>query len=165
MEVPERSNEQVSIGVRGGRPPIAPSIPRASGRRYKRSEVAFVYFIPPNSKPAIRTVRGDLEIGGKIYERRCLSCHGAEGQGNPQPFSSRRSWKAGTFEQMRKFRSGDRGYDREIIREESGRGKEFSDTDLRNLVAYCIDAFGLEEAKGANGDSKFHKPVLHRVPN
>ena len=162
-------------GVRGGRPSNRSEHLMGIGARKIQSDLEVAYLAhfyssqPP--KPAIRTVRGDLEIGGKIYERRCLSCHGAEGQGNPQIHSPSLTKLEGWYflEQMRKFRSGDRGYDR---RDHPGRimaaaSKEFSDTDLRNLVAYCIDAFGLEEAKGANGrlPGNSSKPDFHQAPN
>ena len=46
--------------------------------------------------------------------------------------------------------------------------KEFSDTDLRDLVTYCIDEFGLEEAKGELPgwmSKKSSTPVLDQAPN
>ena len=48
---------------------------------------------------------------------------------------------------MRKFRSGQRGYHIKDITGQSmaAASKEISDRNLRNVVAYSVDAFGPEE--------------------
>lgn len=105
--------------------------------------------LPP--QPAIRTVKGDPERGKESYEKRCASCHGLQGEGNPGLVSPSLTKLEGWYfyQQMRKFREGERGYD---SRDEGGRvmaaaAKELADYDIRNLVAYCVENFGLEEAE------------------
>jgi hypothetical protein len=48
---------------------------------------------------------------------------------------------------MRKFRSGERGYHSQDIGGQAmaAASQEISDRNLRNVVAYCVDAFGPEE--------------------
>lgn len=163
-------------GVRGARPSNRSEYLMGIGARKIQSDLQVAYlahwFSSQPAQPAIRTVRGDLESGKGIYERRCLSCHGQQGQGNPTLQSPSLTKLEGWYflEQMRKFRSGERGYD---PRDQAGKvmaaaSKELSDTDLRDLVAYCIDEFGLEEAKGVEPrwmPKKSSKPVLDQAPN
>ena len=57
------------------------------------------------------------------------------------------------IEQMRKFRSGQRGYH---PKDEWGRvmasaAKDLADWDLKNLIAYVIGEFGLPEAESLRG--------------
>ena len=51
------------------------------------------------------------------------------------------------LEQMRKFRSGERGYHPQDIGGQTmaAASKEISDRNLRNVVAYSIETFGPEE--------------------
>ena len=109
------------------------------------------WFSSKEQIPAIRTIRGDLELGKNLYQRRCLSCHGKNGEGNQKLISPSLTHLEGWYfyQQMRKFREGKRGYH---PRDEGGRvmaaaSKELSDYDIKNLVAYCVEAFGLPEVE------------------
>ena len=109
------------------------------------------WFSSKEQIPAIRTIRGDLELGKNLYQRRCLSCHGINGEGNQKLISPSLTHLEGWYfyQQMRKFREGKRGYH---PRDEGGRvmaaaSKELSDYDIKNLVAYCVEAFGLPEVE------------------
>ena len=116
-------------------------------------EVAYLahWFSTQSPQPAIRTVHGNFEMGKDLYVRRCSSCHGESGEGNQTLLSPSLTRLEGWYfyQQMRKFREGSRGYD---PRDEGGRvmaaaSKNLSDYDIRNLVVYCVESFGLEEAK------------------
>jgi cytochrome c553 len=104
----------------------------------------------------IRTIRGDLELGKDLYQRRCASCHGEKGEGNQKLISPSLTHLEGWYfyQQMRKFREGKRGYH---PRDEGGRvmsaaSKDLSDYDIKNLVAYCVEAFGLPEVELTKSD-------------
>ncbi|MDG0964586.1 MAG: cytochrome c, partial [Opitutales bacterium] len=77
-------------------------------------ELAYVanWFSEQDPLPAIRTVRGSLEEGKEYYNQRCASCHGGGGEGNRLLNAPSLQRLEGWYflEQMRKFRSGDRGY-------------------------------------------------------
>ena len=116
-------------------------------------EVAFLadWFSSQSPQPAIRTVSGDFELGRELYAKRCATCHSENGEGNQTLVSPSLTRLEGWYfyQQMRKFREGHRGYD---LRDEGGRvmaaaSKDLSDYDIRNLVAYCVEAFGLEKAQ------------------
>ena len=51
------------------------------------------------------------------------------------------------IEQMKKFRSGARGYHPQDLGGQAmaAASKEISDRNLHNVVAYCVDAFGPKE--------------------
>ena len=75
--------EKFRSGVRGAHPPnrsehlmgiAARSIPNELEAAY----LAF-WFSTQEPVPAIRTVRGNLELGKELYQRRCVSCHGESG--------------------------------------------------------------------------------------
>lgn len=114
-------------------------------------ELAYVanWFAEQEPVPAIRTVRGNLEDGKKFYEQRCLSCHGEKGEGNRLVNAPSLTKLEGWYfiEQMKKFRSGERGYHPQDLGGQAmaAASKEISDQNLRNVVAYSVDAFGLEE--------------------
>ena len=99
--------------------------------------------------PAIRTVQGSLEEGKKYFNQRCASCHGGNGEGNRLLNAPSLQRLEGWYflEQMRKFRSGERGYHSQDIGGQAmaAASQEISDRNLRNVVAYCVDAFGPEE--------------------
>ena len=114
-------------------------------------ELAYVanWFSEQDPLPAIRTVRGSLEEGKEYYNQRCASCHGGGGEGNRLLNAPSLQRLEGWYflEQMRKFRSGDRGYHPQDIGGQAmaAASQEISDRNLRNVVAYCVDAFGPEE--------------------
>ena len=114
-------------------------------------ELAYVakWFSEQEPLPAIRTIEGNLEDGKIFYDQRCASCHGENGEGNRLVEAPSLQRLEGWYflEQMRKFRSGQRGYHIKDITGQSmaAASKEISDRNLRNVVAYSIDAFGPEE--------------------
>jgi cytochrome c553 len=107
------------------------------------------WFSEQDPVPAIRTVRGNLEDGKKFYEQRCLSCHGEKGEGNRLVNAPSLTRLEGWYfiEQMKKFRSGARGYHPQDLGGQAmaAASKEISDRNLHNVVAYCVDAFGPKE--------------------
>ena len=146
---PRDQIEKFRSGVRGAHPPnrsehlmgiAARSIPNELEAAY----LAF-WFSTQEPVPAIRTVRGNLELGKELYQRRCVSCHGESGGGNQQLISPSLTHLEGWYfyQQMRKFREGKRGHH---PRDEGGRvmaaaSQDLSDYDIKNIVAYCIDSF------------------------
>jgi cytochrome c553 len=114
-------------------------------------ELAYVanWFSEQDPLPAIRTVQGSLEEGKKYFNQRCASCHGGNGEGNRLLNAPSLQRLEGWYflEQMRKFRSGERGYHPQDIGGQAmaAASQEISDRNLRNVVAYCVDAFGPEE--------------------
>ena len=115
-------------------------------------ELAYLadWFAKQEPVPAIRTVKGDLEKGKKFYEERCAACHGANGEGNRLVRGPSLQRLEGWYflEQMRKFRAGERGYH---PLDEGGRAmvaasEGISTGTLRDVVAYCVETFGPEEA-------------------
>jgi cytochrome c oxidase subunit 2 len=114
-------------------------------------ELAYVanWFAEQEPLPAIRTVEGNLEDGKKFYTQRCVSCHGEKGEGNRLVNAPSLQRLEGWYflEQMRKFRSGERGYHPQDIGGQTmaAASKEISDRNLRNVVAYSIETFGPEE--------------------
>ena len=114
-------------------------------------ELAYVasWFSEQDPLPAIRTVQGSLEEGKEYFNQRCVSCHGGNGEGNRLLNAPSLQRLEGWYflEQMRKFRSGERGYHAQDIGGQAmaAASQEISDRNLRNVVAYCVDAFGPEE--------------------
>ena len=114
-------------------------------------ELAYVanWFSEQDPLPAIRTVEGSLEEGKEYFNQRCASCHGGNGEGNRLLNAPSLQRLEGWYflEQMRKFRSGERGYHPQDIGGQAmaAASQEISDRNLRNVVAYCVDAFGPEE--------------------
>lgn len=142
-------------GIRGARSSNKSEYLMGVGTRKVTTDlqVAFLsnWFANQEPTPALRTIRGDVELGRELYQRRCASCHGVRGEGNRLLLSPSLNKLEGWYflEQMRKFRSGERGYH---LRDEGGKimaaaSKDFSDYDLKNIVAYSVEAFGLPEAQ------------------
>ena len=111
-------------------------------------EAAYVaeWFSSQPTKPAVRTVSGDLEKGKQFYSSHCASCHGLQAEGNRfvsgPALNSLEGWYF--LDQMRKFRGGLRGYH---PLDERGRimaasAKNISDGTLRDVVAYVVESFG-----------------------
>jgi cytochrome c553 len=124
----------------------------AGSRKIKDDfELAYVanWFSEQDPLPAIRTVQGSLEEGKEYFNQRCASCHGGNGEGNRLLNAPSLQRLEGWYflEQMRKFRSGERGYHSQDIGGQAmaAASQEISDRNLRNVVAYCVDAFGPEE--------------------
>lgn len=146
--------EKFRSGLRGARASNRSEYLMGVGVKKIESDFELAYladwFAGQDPVPAIRTVRGDLQKGKAFYEERCASCHGAEGEGNRlvRGPSLRRLEGWYFLEQMRKFRSGERGYH---PLDEGGRAmaavsKNISTGTLRDVVAYCVETFGPEEA-------------------
>lgn len=139
--------------IRGVNPDNRSEYLMGVGARKVKTDVESVYladwFSRQKPMPAIRTIRGDFEKGRNLYEQRCASCHAENGEGNQTLISPSLTRLEGWYfyQQMRKFREGERGYD---PRDEGGKvmaavAKQLSDYDIRNVVAYCVEAFGLPE--------------------
>ena len=146
--------EKFRAGIRGNRPSNRSEHLMGVGARKIESDLELAYLADwfANRPPvaAIRTVRGEVEKGKEFYEQRCASCHGANGEGNRLVRGPSLQRLEGWYflEQMRKFRSGERGYH---TFDEGGRvmaaaSKDISDGTLRDVVAYCVETFGPEEA-------------------
>ncbi|MEK9773342.1 MAG: c-type cytochrome [Opitutae bacterium] len=108
------------------------------------------WFARQDPQPAVRTVRGDKERGKQFYEARCASCHGEKAEGNRLVAGPALNRLEGWYflEQMRKFRSGQRGYHSQ---DETGQimataSKGIADSTLKDVVAYIVDAYGPEDA-------------------
>jgi len=147
-------------GVRGQNPKNRSEYLMGVGARKIENQVEIAYladwFAKQDPKPAIRTIQGGKNLGKKLYEQRCVQCHGDRAEGNRKLKSPALDKLEGWYfiEQMRKFRSGDRGYH---PKDEWGRvmataSKDLADWDLKNLIAYVVDEFGLPEAQPINGN-------------
>jgi cytochrome c553 len=141
-------------GIRGNNPDNRSEHLMGIGSRNIKTDLEVAYlanwFSSQPAQPAMRTIQGNIQKGKELYERRCISCHGEHGEGNPQLISPSLTHLEGWYfyQQMRKFREGKRGYD---PRDEGGRVmaaavQDLSDYDFRNLIAYSVEEFGLEEA-------------------
>ncbi|MBT3668117.1 MAG: c-type cytochrome [Opitutae bacterium] len=145
--------EKFRSGVRGNLASNRSEYLMGIGAKKIQSDYELVYvanwFSEQDPLPAIRTIKGDIEDGQSVYVQRCVSCHGENGEGNRQFVAPSLQRLEGWYflEQMRKFRSGQRGYHIKDIGGQSmaAASNEISDRTLRNVVAYCIDAFGPEE--------------------
>lgn len=146
--------EKFRAGIRGARASNRSELLMGVGVKKIESDFELAYlanwFAEQAPVPAIRTVKGDLEKGKKFYEQRCVSCHGTNGEGNRLVRGPSLQRLEGWYflEQMRKFRSGERGYH---PLDEGGRtmaaaSKDISTGTLRDVVAYCVETFGPEEA-------------------
>jgi cytochrome c553 len=146
--------EKFRSGVRGKLASNRSEYLMGVGARKIRDDYEMAYlakwFSDQSPVPAIRTVRGNLEEGKEFYMQRCASCHGKNGEGNRLAGGPSLQRLEGWYylQQMRKFRSGERGYHPKDIsgRTMAAASKEISDQNLRNVVAYSVDAFGPEEA-------------------
>jgi len=145
--------QKFSSGIRGGNPKNRSEHLMGVGIKKIKNDLESAYlanwFSNQDPKPAVRTVVGDLERGKLFYESRCASCHGNKAEGNRLVASPALNRLEGWYflEQMRKFRSGDRGYH---PLDESGRmmaaaSKEITDGTLRDVVAYVVETYGPEE--------------------
>jgi len=141
-------------GVRGQSPENRSEYLMGSAAKKLRSdfEMAFAasWFAKQERKPAIRTVRGDIESGAKLYEERCASCHGSNAEGNATLMSPSLASLEGWYflDQMRKFRSRSRGNSPadaggQIMAAASA---GLTNRQLRDVVAYVVEEFGPPEA-------------------
>lgn len=146
--------QKFHAGVRGQNPENRSEYLMGVGIRKVKTQVEIAYlanwFANQETKSAIRTIRGDVVQGKKLYQQRCAQCHGEHAEGNRKLQSPSLDKLEGWYfiEQMRKFRSVDRGYH---AKDEWGKvmasaSKDLSDWDLKNMIAYVIDEFGLPEA-------------------
>ena len=153
--------QKFHAGVRGQNPQNRSEYLMGVGTRKINNQVEIAYladwFAKQRPKPAIRTIQGDKALGKKLYEQRCVQCHGERAEGNYKLKSPALDKLEGWYfiEQMRKFRSGQRGYH---PKDEWGRvmataATELADWDLRNLISYVINEFGLPEAEPLRGTS------------
>ena len=151
--------QKFHAGIRGQNPENRSEYLMGVGARKLNNQVEIAYladwFAKQEPKPAIRTIQGDKVLGKKLYEQRCIQCHGERAEGNHKLKSPALDKLEGWYfiEQMRKFRSGQRGYH---PKDEWGRvmalaAKDLADWDLKNLIAYVIDEFGLPEAESLRG--------------
>jgi cytochrome c553 len=108
------------------------------------------WFSQQDPKPAVRTVKGDVEKGKKFYEQRCASCHGENAEGNRLALGPALNRLEGWYflDQMRKFRKGIRGYH---PKDEGGQimmaaSQDISDGTLKDVVAYVVEAYGPADA-------------------
>ena len=145
--------EKFRSGVRGQNPKNKSEYMMGIGARKIKNDYELAYlakwFADQKPVPAIRTVRGNLEEGKDLYVQRCASCHGENGEGNRLAGGPSLQRLEGWYflEQMRKFRSGERGYHPKDIGGQamSAAAKGISDYNLRSIVAYSVDTFGPEE--------------------
>ena len=108
------------------------------------------WFSQQDPKPAVRTVKGDVEKGKNFYEQRCASCHGEKAEGNRLALGPALNRLEGWYflDQMRKFRKGTRGCH---PNDEGGQimmaaSQDISDGTLKDVVAYVVEAFGPADA-------------------
>ena len=98
------------------------------------------YFAGRKPKPSIRVIRGDAVAGKTLYVIRCVSCHGARGEGKPEiqspPVNVQEDWFL--LDQLRKYANGQRS----VHPSDAGgvmmkaAAVNLSLNDLRNMVAY-----------------------------
>jgi cytochrome c553 len=107
------------------------------------------WFASQEPKPAVRTVKGDVERGKLFYDARCASCHGETAAGNRLLAGPALNRLEGWYflEQMRKFRSDHRGYHPQ---DDTGRtmaaaSKGIADSTLKDVVAYIVNTYGPED--------------------
>ena len=141
-------------GIRGKNPQNRSEHLMGIGVRKKKNNLEIAYladwFAKQEPKPAVRTVVGDLERGRLFYEARCASCHGEKAQGNRLVGGPALNRLEGWYflEQMRKFRSGMRGYHRDDIdgKTMQAASKDITDGTLKDVVAYIVNTHGPEDA-------------------
>ena len=98
------------------------------------------HFSKRKPKPSIRVIRGDAVAGKTLYVIRCVSCHGARGEGKPEiqspPVNVQEDWFL--LDQLRKYANGQRS----VHPSDAGgvmmkaAAVNLSLNDLRNMVAY-----------------------------
>ena len=102
-------------GIRGQNPENRSEYLMGVGVKKLQNDLESFYladwFAQQEPKPAVRTVRGDLDRGKLFYDARCASCHGEKAEGNRLVAGPALNRLEGWYflEQMRKFRSGQRG--------------------------------------------------------
>ena len=89
-------------GVRGQNPRNRSEYLMGVGTRKIENKVEIAYladwFANQKPKPAIRTIRGDKVLGKKLYEQRCVQCHGENAEGNRKLKSPLwTNWRGGTL--------------------------------------------------------------------
>jgi cytochrome c553 len=108
------------------------------------------WFSKQEPLPAIRTVKGDLEAGAELYATRCASCHGEEAEGKRETLSPSLTCLEGWYflDQMKKFRSGDRGNNLADLggKSMSAAVNGMSNQQFKDVVAYVVETFGPPEA-------------------
>ena len=145
--------EKFRSGVRGQRLSNRSEYLMGIGAKKIKNDYELAYlakwFADQTPQPAVRTVRGNLVEGKKLYDQRCASCHGEKGEGNRLAGGPSLNRLEGWYylEQMRKFRSGERGYHSMDItgRTMAAAANGISDYNLKSIVAYSVNAFGPEE--------------------
>ena len=98
------------------------------------------HFAGRKPKPSIRVVRGNIPVGRAHYVTRCVSCHGARGEGKPEiqspPVNVQEDWFL--LDQLRKYVNGQRSVHPSdaggVMMKAALAG--LSPDDLRNMVAY-----------------------------
>ena len=146
--------QKFHAGIRGQNPQNRSEYLMGIGIRKVKNQVEMAYlanwFANQEPRPAIRTIKGDYDQGKKLYEQRCVQCHGEHAEGNRKLRSPALNKLEGWYfiEQMRKYREGNRGYhpDDEWGRVMAAASKDLADWDLKNLITYVIEEFGLPEA-------------------
>jgi len=112
--------------------------------------VAANWFSKQEPLPAIRTVRGDLEAGAELYVTRCASCHGEKAEGKREVISPSLTRLEGWYflDQMKKFRSGDRGSNLADLggKSMSAAVNGMSNQQFKDIIAYVVETFGPPEA-------------------
>jgi len=108
------------------------------------------WFSKQEPLPAIRTVKGDLKAGAKLYATRCASCHGEKAEGKRETLSPSLTRLEGWYfiDQMKKFRSGARGSNLADLggRSMSAAVNGMSNQQFKDVVAYVVETFGPPEA-------------------
>lgn len=145
--------EKFRSGVRGQRASNRSEYLMGVGVKKIKNDYELAYlanwFSEQAPLPAIRTVKGNPDLGKEFYLERCASCHGKNAEGNRLLNAPSLHRLEGWYflEQMRKFRSGERGYHPRDIGGQTmaAASKAISDRNLRNVVSYVVDSFGPEE--------------------
>ena len=134
-------------GIRGQNPENRSEYLMGVGVKKLQNDLESFYladwFAQQEPKPAVRTIRGDLDRGKLFYDARCASCHGEKAEGNRLVAGPALNRLEGWYflEQMRKFRSGQRGYHSQ---DETGQimaaaSNGIADNTLKDVVAYiCL---------------------------
>ena len=108
------------------------------------------WFSQQEPLPAIRTVKGDLKAGAKLYATRCASCHGEKAEGKRETLSPSLTRLEGWYfiDQMKKFRSGARGSNLADLggKSMSAAVNGMSNQQFKDVVAYVVETFGPPEA-------------------
>ena len=141
-------------GIRGKNPANRSEYLMGVGVKKLNNDLESAYladwFARQDPKPAVRTVQGDLGRGKLFYEARCASCHGASAEGNRLVAGPALNRLEGWYflEQMRKFRSNERGYHPldETGQVMAAASKGISDITLKDVVAYIVHNYGPDDA-------------------